>query len=285
MGILRLEQHLDVNRSHPLSYTKYLPQKNPTKALLISSATGVPQQFYRKFANYFAENDFVVYTFDYSGIGNSGSSVGQLKSHKGGVKGWGSIDQAKIVDLIQSQHPDLKVVLVTHSIGGQMLGFNPLNHIFERAVMAASQSGYWQMFDGFNRVKLLLFWYFFIPIFTPIFGYFPGRKLGIFENLPKSMALEWRKWGVEKNYFMHYYNKSDYFFDKVKFPIRMYSFPKDPYAAATGVDWLAAQYKNAEVERIHYQSKNKEKQPKHFGFFREEFKEELWGPTLDWLKA
>lgn len=283
MTISISEQHVNVGRAHPLSYTKYLPEGNPIKALLISSATAVHQRYYKNFAAYFAKNKFAVYTFDYSGFGASGNSGDYLKSHKHGVKGWGATDQAAMVKLIQENHPNLKIVLVSHSIGGQIVGFNPLNTVFEKAVMAASQSGYWKIYSKWNQIRLWLFWYFFIPVFTPIFGYYPGKLIGIVDNLPKSMVLEWRRWGVKKEYFMHYYNAEEYHFDKLKAQLRMYSFTNDSFASEKGVDWLAHQYKNAPIERIYFDKSSNGKRPGHFGFFKKEFESEFWKPTLEWF--
>ncbi len=283
MPISIIESKLEAGRDHPISYTQYLPEGRPVKAMLVSSATAVHQTYYKKFANYFAEQQFVVYTFDYSGFGASGNRTEYLKKHKDGVKGWGAVDQKAMVNQIQKDHPGLKIVLVSHSIGGQIIGFNPDNTVFEKIVMAASQSGYWKTYDGIDRLRLWLFWYFFIPVFTPVFGYYPGKLIGIVDNLPKSMVMEWRKWGVKKDYFMHFYNNSEYHFDQLRIALRMYSFTNDNFASKKGVDWLARQYKNARVERIHFDKNSEGKRPGHFGFFKEEFKSEFWEPILNWF--
>lgn len=279
------ESKLDVGREYPIAYTQFSQESEPSKVMLISSATAVKRSYYKKFAVYFAQNGFAVYTFDYSGFGASGNQTDYLKSHRYGVKGWGAIDQAAMVRLIQNRHPNKKIVLVCHSIGGQVTGFNPLNTAFAKVVMAASQSGYWKTYNGIDRLRLWLFWNFFIPVFTPIFGYYPGKSIGIVDNLPKSVVREWRKWGLKKDYFMHFYNNIDYHFDQMKGPIRMYSFTHDNFASKTGVDWLSNQYKNAKVERIHFDKNTEGKRPGHFGFFKEEFKTDFWEPCLKWLMS
>lgn len=283
MPISISQSYLGVGREYPLAYTQYLPETKPIKALLISSATAVHQNYYKKFAHYFAQHGFVCYTFDYSGFGASGNTADYLKTHQGGVKSWGAIDQKALVELIQQNHPTLKLVLVSHSIGGQLVGFNPQNTAFEKGVMVACQSGYWKAYRGIDQLRLWLFWYVFIPIFTPLFGYYPGKKIGLVDNLPKGLVTEWRKWGVKKEYFMHFYNTADYHFDKLVAPLRMFSFTHDNFASKKGVDWLAKQYKNAAIERIHFDKNSDGKRPGHFGFFKEEFKNDFWKPNLDWL--
>ncbi|MEO0570349.1 MAG: alpha/beta hydrolase [Bacteroidota bacterium] len=281
LSISRLE--LEVGRAYPLGYTQYLPEVKPVKAMLISSATAVYQDYYKKFAQYFAQQGLVTYTFDYSGFGASGNTIDHLKTHRGGMISWGAIDQKAMVELIHKNHPKLKLVLVTHSIGGQIMGFNPLNGLFEKVLMVASQSGYWKIYSGQDRLRLWLFWHFFIPVFTPFFGYYPGKSIGIVDNLPSSVVTEWRKWGLKKEYFMHFYNETEYYFEQLRVPMRMYSFTNDQFASKKGVDWLGKQYKNAKVERIHFDRGSNNKRPGHFGFFKEEFEEALWKSTLDWL--
>lgn len=283
MGATREDHVLDVGRKFPLAYTKFIPSGEIKKCLLISSATSVPQEFYWKFAQFFAENGIVSYTFDYSGIGRSGSSIDGLKTHFGGVKGWGTIDQYKMTEHILSEYPRHKICLATHSIGGQILGFNTLNHTFEKVVMAASQSASQYAYEGLETLKVFLFFNVFIRVLTPIFGYYPGSKIKIFENLPGSMAREWQKWGRQKEYMMHYFDQNSYCFDHVNASIRSYSFSNDKLASKKGVDWLAKQYKNAIVERIHYEDEVNGQQPVHFGFFKEPFKNALWKPTLNWF--
>lgn len=283
MGFKREDHFLDVGRKRPLAYAKFVPDASIKKVLLISSATSVPQEFYWKFAQFFAENGIATYTFDYSGIGRSGSSIKALKSHSTGVKGWGSIDQTKMTELILKEYPKHKLCLATHSIGGQVLGLNPLNHNFEKVVMAASQSASYHLYSGISRFKLFAFFSFFIPVLTPIFGYYPGSAIGIFENLPGSMALEWGKWGRKKEYLMRYRNERDYFFQQLTAKVRSFSFQNDWLASKDAVDWLAEQYKNAKVERIHYNDTINDQEPKHFGFFKQPFKAAFWEPTLNWI--
>lgn len=281
--VTREDSLLDVGRDYALAYAKFVPTVPVNKVVLISSATSVPQEFYWKFANYLAENGIETYTFDYSGIGRSGSSKAALKSHLGGVKGWGSTDQMKMTELILNEHPNQKIGLVTHSIGGQILGFNPLNHTFEKVIMAASQSASWYMFEGFSRIKLYLFFNFFMRRLTPIFGYYPGSKVGIFEDLPGSMALEWSRWGNQKDYMMEFSNEHEFYFDQLTAEVRSYSFENDWLATKIGVDWLANEYPKAQMERIHFNGKTNGQEPKHFGFFKEHFKNTFWKPTLNWL--
>lgn len=266
---------------YSIAVSKFFIKPYSNHALVISSATGVLQKYYSHFASFCASKGVVVYTFDYSGIGKSVSSTRDLKKHSGNLKNWGQQDQASVVALARQEYPEASITLMTHSVGGQILGFNPNHHLLDKVIMVACQSGYWKYFKGFHGLKMWLFWYGLIPFITPLFGYFPAKKLGLFENLPKNMVYEWASWGKKAAYMMHFQNK-DYLFDEIELPILSWSFPNDSFAPRKTVDWLAKQYKNAHVTRLHYPAE-KQKQPGHFGFFKPSFKELLWEQNLNFI--
>lgn len=266
-----------------LGVTKYASLKPIERTIVISSATGVLQQYYAKFAQYFASQGFIVYTFDYSGIGESVADLKSLKTFQGDLRSWGSIDQATVIAHAKREYENHTLTLIAHSIGGQLLGFNKNYALIDKAVLVASQSGYWKKFKGIHRIKMWLFWYFLIPGLTPLFGYFPSKKLGLFENLPKRMVYEWASWGRKKAYMMHFENQTDYFFDAFKIPILALSFHKDSFAPKHTVDWLAKAYKHSKITRVHHNETPQERSAKHFGFFKSAYKEVFWEQTHQWI--
>ncbi|MEM7382217.1 MAG: alpha/beta fold hydrolase [Bacteroidota bacterium] len=279
------ELAVPTTQGHVLTATEFSPELSDQKVMIISSATGVLQGYYHKFARYFSSLGYTVYTFDYWGIGKSGGQLEQLKENQFDLKSWGSNDQAAMVSFARKTHPQYELILLTHSVGGQVLGFNPEYPEIDKIVMIASQSGYWKYFEGIHLPKMILFWYAIIPILTPLYGYFPAKKLGLFENLPKGMAYEWKRWGKRAAYMMDFYDQESYFFDRIEAPVFSMSFPKDQYAPEKAVDWLTKQFKASKTERLHYvPDKSVLGKLRHFGFFRERFKEELWDMTDRWIR-
>lgn len=279
------EFSIATDKGHSISATRFSGTGTNQKTIIISSATGVLQGFYRKFATHFASLGYTVYTFDYHGIGKSGSQIALLKGNTSDLKSWGCMDQAAIVAYAKKRQPNSNLILITHSVGGQILGFNPMYNHVDKVVLVASQSGYWKYFKGWHYSKMWLLWYVMIPAMTSVFGYFPSKGLGLFENLPKQMVYEWSKWGKQKQYMMHFYNEQEYYFDRLDVPLLSWSFPKDHFAPKETVDWLTSQYKNAKVERIHYvPAKSQLNKLKHFGFFRAAFEDTLWKKTEEWIQ-
>ena len=270
-------------KGHSIAAVQYYAEKSANHSLIISSATGVLQKYYSKFARFFAAKGFVVYTFDYYGIGKSAGNTAQLKKNTNDLKSWGKYDQAAVVAFAKEENQAHLITLVTHSVGGQLLGFNAHHNLIDKTIMVASQSGYWKLFKGIHYFKMALLWYIIIPFLTSMFGYFPSKKMRLFENLPKHMAFEWAAWGKRKAYMMHFYNERDYYFKHVKFPILALSFSKDTFAPKKTVDWMANQYKNATVTRIHHEAKKGERHIKHFGFFKDAYQDSLWKPALNWI--
>ncbi|NRD21105.1 alpha/beta fold hydrolase [Winogradskyella eckloniae] len=270
---------------HQLGLTVFKPKSSNHKSIIISSATGVLQHYYFKFSTYFSELGYTVYTFDYSGIGKSCKNNAQLRSSNVDLKTWGENDQASVIAFAKLQNENHKIIVITHSIGGQLLAFNTNASKIDAIVTVASQSGYWKHWNGFERFRMITFWYLLIPVLTPLFGYFPAKKIGLFENLPKLVAYQWQRWGKHKDYLL-----SEFDFDELQFKnynksMLALSFPKDKFASKSSVDWLAKQFVNAHVDRQHITPKNFNiDNVGHFGFFRPQFKESLWEMTHNWIK-
>ncbi|WP_340063507.1 serine aminopeptidase domain-containing protein [Ascidiimonas aurantiaca] len=254
-------------------------------AVIISSATGVLQNYYYKFALFLNQNGFTVYTFDYYGIGKTGDSIKKLKSNTITLSEWGNNDQASVLALARNEHPSEELTLISHSIGGQLFGLNPNYHMVNKAIMVASQSGYWKYYKGIHSPKMWLFWHVMIPALTPVFGYFPAKKIKLFENLPKNVAYEWKKWGKHKDYMFGSVSPENLYFKDINIPMLFLGFPRDIFAPKEAIEWLASRYSSAQVENRYIIPEN-EGLPEigHFGFFRENFRKSLWASSLKWIE-
>ena len=117
----------------------------PEQALLgtvvIASAAGVPRRYYKPFASYLARAGLRTLTFDYRGVG--GSRPTSLRGFRAALHEWGERDLAGAITWAADQRPDLPVLVVTHSVGGQVLGLAPSLDRVRAVLSVASQSGYW----------------------------------------------------------------------------------------------------------------------------------------------
>jgi len=280
-----VELYINTPLRYDIGITVFKPKNSINKSIIISSATGVLQHYYFKFANHFSKLGCTVYTFDYYGIGRSSSSLAKLKQNSINVKAWGENDQTSAINYAISQNPDHKVIVIAHSIGGQILAFNKSMSQIDTIITVASQSGYWKHWKGYERFRMLIFWYAIIPVLTPLFGYFPAKKIRLFENLPKQMAYQWQRWGKHKDYLLSEYDFEDLQFKNYNKHLLSLSFPKDEYASKQSVDWLAKQFKYANIDRRHIIPKDLGiENIGHFGFFRSKFKNSLWKMIHHWIE-
>lgn len=247
--------------------------------VVIVPATGVKQSYYFKFADFLRNNGYVVFTFDYGGIG--ASRKGSLRDFHTSATAWAKNDLEAVIRYAGKKYPGAKQVLIGHSIGGQLIGLAPSSVLASRIVLIAAQNGYWKFWKGAGRLRMLLNWYFLFPVITKIFGYFPGKKLGVMEDLPKGMVREWRKWCVTPDYLFGYYEEESLFFHKVRGKLIVYSIEDDRFAPGEAVNWLSRKYAGTGMVRRHLIPADFGLEKiGHFGIFKSKNKSHFWNVLL-----
>lgn len=270
-----------------LSATHYAPAQPNGRVVLIASAMGVKQRYYADFADFLTQTGFSVYTFDYRGMGKSVSP--EMKSLRGfavQLREWATKDAEAMVQYINKLHEGQGIVWIGHSVGGQLLGFLPSYQSITQAIFVASQCGYWGNWSGGDKAKMWLLWHVVIPPLSHLFGYFPSKRMRLFENLPKGIALEWAKWGRHRDYLFGYANEQNSHYHQIKIPILSYSFSDDTYAPRLSVQKLLEGYRSSQGEHRYLQPKDiGHRVIGHFGFFKPMYKDSLWAQALEALSA
>jgi len=262
---------------HPLSITVYEPVERPKFVFILNSATGAKQSYYRTFASHLVENGILAITYDYSGIGKSAPA--SLKNFDTSARDWGENDLTAVIDYVSLNYEYDKLVLMGLSIGGQILGLSPSIGKADALVNVAAQSGYWNLWPFPNKIGVLASW-FLLPTLTWIFGYLPSKKLGIMEDLPREVAMEWARWGRSPKYLFDHFPNAEEKYAAISIPLWSYSFTDDTTAPGPTVEWMNGKYSNCE---LHYRRVSPSelglKSIGHFGFFREQCKP-LWEELL-----
>lgn len=266
---------INTAEGHPISVSEFVCSAPAKASILIASATGVKKEYYQKFAEFLSRENFNVYTFDYEGIGESRQEP--IKKNTASASSWTLNDLDAAIKHIKGIHSDTKLILIGHSIGGQLIGLAPSSRLADAIILVAAQTGYWRFWKGFNKIKMYATWHFLIPTLTTLFGYFPGKKLGLSEDLPKNMALEWRKWCRSKNYLFDHYRYAKQKYESIHCPIISFSAEDDDFAPRATVDWLTEKYSKATLQRKHLiPSELGVKNIGHFGFFRSKYQTPIW---------
>lgn len=260
-----------------LSGTLREPIGKPIGFIQINSGTGIPQRFYRHLAGYFTQKGYVTVTFDYRGIGKSKPS--RLKGFKATNFEWGELDMTAILNWGINHFPDLEKIVIGHSMGGQLIGTMKNANRIDRTVFIASGTGFWKdMPKGLLKMFMPFLWNFYIPITTSICGYGAAKKIKQGENLPKGVALQWRKWCLNDNYWETDFNNSTNAksFEKLKGNLKSISFTDDKIISDKANKSLLKYYKNVTLETIKISPDDFGfNQIGHFGFFSKE-SNELW---------
>jgi predicted alpha/beta hydrolase len=269
---------------YALAASVFVPEGRPSGAVLINSATAVPRKIYRGFAGYLANQGFAVVTYDYRGIG--GSRPASLRGFNVRMRDWASLDVGGAIDHMRMVWPKLPLAVVGHSFGGQAVGLVPNNNEISRALLIAAQAGYWRLFHSPEKYRVYALMRLIGSPVARMLGYMPGR-LGIGEDLPRDVFLEWTNWVMKPRYFFDDTTlQALENFPNYRGALRAICLTDDPWATAPAVDLLCAGFTNAKAER-------RDASPAevgatrigHFGFFRPEHRDTLWRDAAEWLRG
>jgi predicted alpha/beta hydrolase len=252
--------------------------------VVIASATAVRRRYYDPFAGWLADRGFRVVTFDYRGIGDSRPR--RLRGFQARMREWGEQDLSGVIEWAAARWPRSPLLLVGHSVGGQLVGLTDNVGRLRAVLTVGAQSGYWRHWvQGTASLRMAFNWYVLIPGVAHLFGYVPGF-LGIGEDLPRGVALEWSAWGRKPRYLLDGYPEREVLFARYGGAFRAYSFSDDPYAPRAAVDALLAFYRNARTEHVHQTPGDLGVRTMgHFGFFRDRFRDSLWLHAARWLEG
>ena len=164
-------------------------------------------------------------------------------------------------------------------MGGQQIGFMKNNNAIDQIVLIASSTGYWWDMSFPYKVLMPPLWFLFIPITTQTYGYANAKKIRQGQNLPKGVALEWRKWCINPNYFEDEFNKTikPEYFNQIKAPIKSIQIADDPIANKITANKILKYYSNSKIDvELIRPADLKVEKIGHTGYFSRKFKDSLW---------
>jgi predicted alpha/beta hydrolase len=188
---------------------------------------------------------------------------------------WGRHDYAGVLAFAGREWAGRPLHVIGHSVGGQILGHAAGTRTAQRIVTVSSQFGTWMLWPTPHNLAFAGLWHVLMPAVTRAWGYLPGR-LGIGEDLPRDVALEWARWCRSRRYFFDH-GVSPAGFAAVRAHLLAFSLDDDTYAPRAAVDALHSYFTGARLDRRHVAPRDVGARAiGHFGFFRSEFRETLW---------
>jgi predicted alpha/beta hydrolase len=267
---------------YDLAVTRFPAQGTPWATLCLGGAMGVRQDFYAPFARFLGENGIHVLTFDYRGCGYSRPR--KLADFPATLTQWAELDLNAMLAEAQLPAPELPLLFVGHSLGGQILGLLPDNGKVRAVLNVTAGSGYYKLNEKM-ALHVRLLWFVFMPVVLPLFGYFPGKRLRVIGDLPFGVAWQWRKWCLHPDYLLSEGGDAYASFARVKAPILSLSFSDDPMISRRACESLEGFYPNARLEARHVvPAQIGETGVGHFGFFLPRSRDKLWSEALAWLR-
>ncbi len=224
----------------PLAGRFHVPATpGPAFPVLLCGATGVPHRFYTPFASWLAGQGFPTLTFDYRGIGASlfGTHPRDCPARK---QDWGELDMPAALDWLRKRTGSGQADLIGHSAGGQLVGLMPNFDALRKVVMVACSTGYVGSIRFPTRFLAEVMLRVYLPLTANLLGYSPARWIGMGEDLPAGVAIQWARWcrspGYIENAFGGEVERDGY--DRFRAPIFALYASDDPIATAENVEDL-----------------------------------------------
>ncbi len=263
----------------------FYPSKQPKATLLIGSALGVPQQFYKYFAAFMATQGFQCISFDYRGTGLS-----RFKGRVGDIKlaDWGQLDieaaiqKAKQLGSEQGLDPS-ELYYVGHSIGGQLLGLAKSSLDIKASMFVGASAPYWARWPYPRKLFMSVVCFGLLPLLSFSRQMFPAKAVGLSSmDIPAGCARDWGRWMRDPDYlFGKKFKLATQGYKEISSPVLSLCFDDDDFAPQNNVDYLLAFFSGANIknERVLCKFINLGSID-HMGFFKKKFEHTLWPKSV-----
>lgn len=253
-------------------------------AVIVNSAMGMPRGFYSQFAEFLARSGIDTLTWDYRGVGESlNTSVRDTSAY---LHDWGERDLPAVIEWMQQRYPEKRLVIIAHSVGGQIIGMTEKSNEADKLILIASQSGYWRLWSGWQQLRIGFIWHLIIPLVSTLCGYFPSRWFGLGVDLPNNVARQWARWGRDPGYLMGRHRRASADnFARIDRPLLSIWISDDDIASYAANRKMLEWYCNAHIERWDIAPRDLGvARIGHFRLFRESPGRKLWPRLVHWIR-
>ena len=161
----------------------------PARVAVLHPGVGIPAVSYRRFAAFLAEAGIPVLTYDYRGVGGSRPQV--LRGFRAGVEDWAEHDCGGAIAWLRGRFPRGQIIGIANSFASMLIGGAPNSADQTRLVMVGPHTGYYGDYHRRYRWPMTAVWHGVMPLLAFVLGYFPARRLGLGEDIPGRIALQW----------------------------------------------------------------------------------------------
>ncbi len=266
---------------HPLAAHRYDASGAVRGSVVIAPAMAISQGFYKGFAAWLATQGFVAWTFDYRGTGES--LRGSRRGAPGSLDDWHGKDYEALLQAAQALHPQRPLFALGHSFGGQCAPLLPSRRLLTGLVNIAVGSGAMRHNTRRIRRQAPLLWHVLVPLLCPLFGYFPGARIGVIGDLPTGAIRQWRRWCLDPHYLLGAEPRARDAYASASYDVLGLSFPDDELLLEAGSRMLHAAYARPVDYRVLAPASVGLDRIGHFGFFRPSAQAALWPLVAHWF--
>lgn len=265
------------------------PHGEARAVALISPATGVPRGFYAAFAQWLASRGYAVLSYDYRGI--AGSREGALRRERATMRDWAVLDMSAALAAAEARRAGrgLPLLLIGHSFGGNCIAFARGVERADAILGVGSQLGEPRLYPGVHGAVAQVFFRAWVPAVVAAFGHLPGWALGGgAQPLPAGVARQWGAWGLRRGWaYADPAMAAHRSASAVLAPVHLWGVDDDlTYAPPRAIDALAAQFRNAAVQRHQLApAEVGRRRLGHFGVFRRDPGPRAWARLLAPIEA
>ncbi len=249
------------------------------KVILIGPSALTTQTHYQELAVFLQSQGYPVITFDYRGVGISAPI--SLKGFKARLHQWAIQDIDAVIRYARNQYPGQEIVYIGHGLGGEMIGLSPASQYISRLVLVNSSLTCKKLWPFRNKLRIS-FLKSLVRTSSALFGYFPGRHVGISANLPKGVMHEWLDWCSNANGLFDQFPANNY--RKLDIPLLAFSFSDDWRSPRRAVQELLHYFSGTQVTWHHFKPADLGlAKVGHLGPFDKKCRDGLWNSLTVWI--
>ena len=276
---------------YTLGATLYGPSSvaKPSTVVLFSCGGAIPAARYARFARYLAANGVAVLIYDYRGIGTSRPP--HLRGFGAVAEDWSELDCGGAIAYLRLHYPWAELVGMAHSIGTLLTGGAPNVAEISRFVFLCAHTGYYRDYMPRYRLPMAVLWHGVMPIMTRVLGYFPAQILGLGEDIPAGVALQWaarRSPDLCPEATAPDSTRASAMFARYQYvngQVLAVGFADDAFATPAGTRRLLKMFPRLRVTSVSIApSQVGMSEIGHFGFFRRGAEAALWPLVLGFLR-
>ena len=277
-------QRMDIAATdgRPLVAQRFDPHGALRGVVVIAAAMAVPQTFYAHFARWLAARGYRTWTFDYRGIGES--QRGSMRGTRADLSDWLHKDYDALLRHAAADAPDRPLFVVGHSFGGQVAPLLPSRERLAGLVNIAVGSGSTRHLTSRMKRSAPFLWRVVAPVICPLFGYFPGSKIGVIGDLPTGALMQWRRWCLTPDYLLSGEPGAREAYASARYPVLALTFADDELLHESGSRLIHGAYRHPGVDyRLVEPAAQGMERIGHFGFFKPQGERSLWPLVAEWL--